>query len=532
MATQTKRPKKTPPAPAMTTREFGRWIWRQLTSMRTALMLLLLLALAAIPGSLVPQRSVDRQAVERYFLQHPDLAPVYDKLGLFNVYTSVWFSAVYILLMVSLLGCIVPRLGVYWRALRARPPKAPKRFDRLPESRTYETATDPQDVLEHARTILRRKRARIDVVDDELRAENGYLREAGNLIFHCSLVVVLIGVAAGGLYGYRGNVIVTEGNGFSNTITQYDEISSGAAFTEDQMPPFTLHLDELDAQFQVDGPQRGAPKHFEAEGTYTSEPGGDEQPFNVSVNHPLDIDGTSVFLVGQGYAPVVKVTDGNGQVTFDGPVPFLPEDGTYTSPGVIKVPEARPEQLGFQGFFLPTAATLAEGEAPVSIFPGPVNPNLGLFVYYGDLGMDSGESQSVYSLNKDGLTQLKGKDGQPYRVNLSLGQVADLPGGHGSIEFVGLREFARFQISDTPGQTVPLTGVVIGLLGLMLSLYIRPRRTWVRVRRLDDGSDGGSRTVVEVAALDRVPRGDPAGELDTFVEKLQESTGKQEDASA
>ncbi|UYM06925.1 cytochrome c biogenesis protein ResB [Solicola gregarius] len=531
MATKTRPPKSPGPAPAMSTRQLLRWMWRQLTSMRTALMLLLLLALAAIPGSLVPQRSVDRQAVDRYFLQHPDLAPVYDKLGLFSVYTSVWFSAVYILLMVSLLGCIVPRLGVYWRALRARPPKAPRRFDRLPESRTYQTDADPQTVLEHARAILRRKRARIDVVDGELRAENGYLREAGNLIFHCSLVVVLVGVAAGGLYGYRGNVIVTEGNGFSNTLTQYDEISSGAMFAEDQLPPFTVHLDTLEAEFQVDGPQRGAPKHFQANGTYTSEPGAEPEPFEISVNHPLEIDGTSVFLVGQGYAPVVKVKDGTGRVTYNGPVPFLPEDGTYTSSGVIKVPEAKPEQLGFQGFFLPTAATLQDGEAPVSIFPGPVNPNLGLFAYAGDLGMDDGEPQSVYSLDKDNLTQLKGKDGQPFRVNLSLGQVVDLPDGRGSIEFVDLRKFARFQIGDTPGQTVPLTGVVIGLLGLMLSLYVRPRRTWVRVRSLDDGPDGGSRTVVEVAALDRVPRGDPAGELDAFVEKLQESTGKQEDAA-
>src|SRR5690606_37373317 len=104
-------------APALSTVEFLRWIWRQLTSMRTALLLLLLLALAAVPGSLIPQRSVDRIAVERYFEQHPDLAPIYDKLGMFSVYTSVWFSAVYILLMVSLIGCFIPRIWAYWRTL-------------------------------------------------------------------------------------------------------------------------------------------------------------------------------------------------------------------------------------------------------------------------------------------------------------------------------------------------------------------------------------------------------------------------------
>ncbi|MGH3360765.1 MAG: cytochrome c biogenesis protein ResB, partial [Nocardioidaceae bacterium] len=367
--------KNTGPAPALSTWEFLRWAWRQLTSMRTALMLLLLLALAAIPGSIIPQRSVDQAAVERYFAQHPDLAPVYDKLGLFSVYTSVWFSAVYLLLMVSLLGCIIPRVAVYWRALRARPPKAPRRLDRMPESRTYRTEAEPATVLAEAKAILRRRRARVDVVDDELRAESGYLREAGNLIFHCCLVVVLVGVAAGGLFGYRGHVIITEGNGFSNTLTQYDEFSSGALFSESDMLPFSLHLDRFVAEFQADGPQRGAPKDFDAHGTYVQQPGAEEKPFDIEVNHPLEMDGTSVFLIGQGYAPVVKVRDGNGDVTFNGPVPFLPEDGTYTSTGVIKVPEAEPDSLGFQGFFLPTAATLSKGEAPVSIFPGAVNPN-------------------------------------------------------------------------------------------------------------------------------------------------------------
>ena len=94
--------------------------------MRTALILLFLLALAAIPGSVVPQEAVDSVRASQWRDQHPQLTPVYEKLGLFSVYDSVWFSAIYILLMVSLVGCIVPRLRVYWRGVRARPPKAPQ----------------------------------------------------------------------------------------------------------------------------------------------------------------------------------------------------------------------------------------------------------------------------------------------------------------------------------------------------------------------------------------------------------------------
>ena len=106
----------------LTARELFRWGWRQLTSMRTALVLLLLLALAAIPGSVIPQSGVDSLKTSRWQADHPDLTPIYERLGLFSVYDSAWFAAIYTLLMVSLVGCIIPRLFVYWRALRAKPP--------------------------------------------------------------------------------------------------------------------------------------------------------------------------------------------------------------------------------------------------------------------------------------------------------------------------------------------------------------------------------------------------------------------------
>ena len=106
-----------------------RWGWRQLTSMRTALVLLLLLAIAAVPGSIVPQRSADPNGVTQYFADNPDLAPVLDNLQLFDVYTSAWFSAIYILLFVSLIGCVIPRTKHHWKALRARPPRTPARLE-------------------------------------------------------------------------------------------------------------------------------------------------------------------------------------------------------------------------------------------------------------------------------------------------------------------------------------------------------------------------------------------------------------------
>jgi cytochrome c biogenesis protein len=154
-------------------RELLRWVWRQVTSMRTALILLLLLALAAIPGSIIPQEGVDSLKTSNWQADHPKLTPVYERLGLFSVYDSPWFSAIYILLMVSLVGCIVPRTFHYWRGMRAKPPTAPRNLTRMPDHATYTTADAPEAVLERAQATLKRRRYRQVVVGDAVSAERG-----------------------------------------------------------------------------------------------------------------------------------------------------------------------------------------------------------------------------------------------------------------------------------------------------------------------------------------------------------------------
>ena len=102
-----------------------RWLWRQLTSMRTALFLLLLLAVAAVPGSIFPQRSIDASRVATYLQDHKAIGPWLDKLSMFDVYGAPWFAAIYILLLISLVGCVLPRCVIHLKALRS--PREPDR---------------------------------------------------------------------------------------------------------------------------------------------------------------------------------------------------------------------------------------------------------------------------------------------------------------------------------------------------------------------------------------------------------------------
>lgn len=496
-----------------------RWAWAQLTSMRTALFLLFLLALAAIPGSMIPQRTVSPIKVLDFKEAHPWLDRVYEPLGAYNVYASPWFSAVYLLLFLSLIGCIIPRIGVYLRALRTPPPRLPKRFDRLPACATT-TTDDPARALDDAERWLRSRRFRVvrqgpPDAPVGLSAERGYSRELGNLVFHLGLVVVLAGVAWSNLAGFRGSTVVVEGQGFSNNITQYDDFTAGAMVDTEHLAPFTVKLNEFVVRFETGEVQRGAAREFRANVGLTVN--GQTSQQSIEVNHPLELGGTKVHLIGHGYAAHITVKDGSGEIAFAGPVVFLPQDGNFTSSGVIKVPDARPNRLAFEGMFLPTATIDMQG--PHSLFPDAYNVELFLNAWQGAPKVETGRPENVYTLDTAGLTQVKQADGTPLRVRLKPGTGFDLPDGLGSVTFDGWSRWVKFQISETPGINPALGALVVSILGITASLFVRPRRLWVKV----NGQE------IEVGGLDRA---DASVGLDDDVAALASVVGLDQAESA
>ncbi|WP_328397860.1 cytochrome c biogenesis protein ResB [Streptomyces sp. NBC_00390] len=489
--------------PALGVIGWARWFWRQLTSMRVALILLFLLSLGAIPGSLIPQNSVDELKVQAFKERHDVLAPVYEKLQFFDVYSSVWFSAIYILLFVSLIGCIVPRSWQFVGQLRGRPPGAPKRLTRLPAYTTWRTQAEPEQVREAALVMLKKRRFRADAAGDAVAAEKGYLREAGNLVFHVALIVMLVAFASGQLFKSEGGKLVVEGDGFSNVLPMYDDFKSGSLFTPDELVPFSFKLDSFTGTYAKSRPQRGTPRTFEAAVTWSKGTGPDRRSV-IEVNKPLVVDGTKVYLLSHGYAPVVTVRDGKGKVVFSGAVPLLPIDNNVTSTGAIKVMDGyrdkngTRDQLGFQAFFVPTFAGAGNGNM-FSQFPGLEYPVLALTGYHGSLGVDAGLPQNVYQLDTRKMKQFKDPSGEILKARLLPGETMKLPDGAGSITFENeVKEWASFQISQQPGNGWALAGAIAAIAGLVGSLFIQRRRIWVRAVRGEDGV-----TVVEMAGLGR-----------------------------
>ena len=487
-----------------------RWAWRQLTSMRTALLLLLLLAVAAVPGSVFPQRRIDTGRVATYLADHRGTGPWLDRLGFFDVYSSPWFSAVYLLLFISLVGCVLPRSLRHAQAVRSAPPRTPRRLARMPEHAVRTVDVPASQLLDAARAALRSRRYRVAVHDDgaSLAGEKGYLGETGNLAFHLALLGLLTSVGAGLFTGYGGQVLVVEGTTFSNTLPMYNSFTAGTRVQPGDLPPFSFTLDSLAVRFEEkDAGQLGQPRGFTARVTVRDAPDAAPRTEQIEVNHPLVVDGAKAYLVGNGYAPVISVRDGKGAVAFRGPVTALVTDAQYTSTVVVKVPDASPRQLGLAGTLVPTGV-LEPGRGWVSVFPDARLPRLVLTAFAAapgqdGLGANTGVPQSVFTLDVSKLTQLHDTDGQPTRLLLAPGQTAVLPEGAGSVTFEGLKRYASFDISHDPTKVWALSFALLALAGVTASLFVRRRRVWVRVSAGPQG-----RSVVEVAGL---ARGEDAG---------------------
>jgi len=465
--------------------------------MRTAIILLLLLAIAAIPGSLVPQTTSDPNGVIQFRANDPELAAVLDALGVFSTFSSPWFSAVYILLFVSLIGCIVPRTWHHLKAVFSSPPRTPSRLERLEGFTARPWRGTQEDAVETARSVLKRRGYRTVMNGDSVSAERGYLRETGNLIFHTSLIGVLVAVALGGGLGYQGQRVIAEGFAFTNTKSGYDSFNPGNWFNDSMLAPFSVRLDSMQVTYETQNRDAfGQPLDYRAEVTVT-ERGGEPRQEVLKVNDPLTVAGTQVYMLGNGYAPVITVRNAEGEVVFAQPTLFRPQDGNLTSIGVVKIPDGLDEQVGMRGFFYPSAVELTTG-ALASSYPDLINPVLTLEVYTGDLGLNDGSATNAYVLDTDGLTQVAGRESDVPTIELTPGAIADLPNGLGTVELTAIPRFVALDIHSDPAQVWVLVFAVLAILGLLTSLFVPRRRVWAKAVA---GADGG--IVLEWAGLAR-----------------------------
>ncbi|MDX1892506.1 cytochrome c biogenesis protein ResB [Mycolicibacterium sp. 050158] len=504
--------------------------------MGTALVLLFLLALAAIPGALLPQRSLNQSKVDEYLAQHTLIGPWLDRLQAFDVFSSFWFTAIYALLFISLVGCLTPRLAEHVRSMRATPVAAPRNLARLPKHRELQVDGELDEVVAGVERGLKgwRRVTRRDGDTVEVSAERGYLRELGNIVFHFSLLGLLLAVAAGKLFGYEGNVIVVAngGPGFcSASPAAFDSFRAGNTVDGTSLNPICLRVNDFDATYLPSGQALS----FAANVDYQA---GDDldtdtwRPYRLEVNHPLRLGGDRLYLQGHGYAPTFTVTFPGGQ-TRTQTVQWRPDDPiTLLSSGVIRVDppggtyptagERRKNQIAIQGLFAPTEQL--DGKLLSSSYPALNDPAVAVDVYRGDTGLDTGKPQSLFTLDSSLIEQKRLN--REARVNLKAGQSTRLKDGT-VVRFDGAVPFINVQVSHDPAQIWVLVSAIAMMAGLLVSLVVRRRRIWVRV------SPAAAGTVsVELGGLARTDNSGWGDEFEKLTARLVPSAaeGGREDA--
>jgi cytochrome c biogenesis protein len=498
--------------------------WRTLTSMGTALVLLFLLALGAIPGALLPQRSLNEVKVEQYIVEHPTIGPWLDRLQAFQVFSSFWFTAIYVLLFISLVGCLTPRLIEHARSLRATPVAAPRNLSRLTKHYAAEVSGDPDAVAAEVTGHLRgwRRSVRKDGDTVEISAEKGYLREFGNIVFHFSLLGLLVAVAVGKLFGYEGNVIVVadSGPGFcSASPAAFDSFRAGNTVDGTSLYPICLRVNDFQAHYLP----TGQAVSFAANIDYQA--GTDLntdtwRPYHLKVNEPLRVSGDRVYLQGHGYAPTFTVTFPDGQtrtqtlqfrpedqttLLSSGAMRFDPPGGSYPDPG-----ERRKNQIAIQGLFAPTEQL--EGTLLSSSYPALNNPAVAVDIYKGDTGLDTGRPQSLFALDPKLIDQKRLI--KKARVNLRAGQDTRLDDGT-VVRFDGAVPFINVQVSHDPAQIWVLVFALTMMAGLLVSLAVRRRRVWVRLTPAGPGT-----VSVELGGLARTDNSGWGDEFERLTQRL------------
>ena len=510
----------------------ARNLWRALTSMGTALVLLVLLALGAVPGALLPQRNLNVSRVNDYLAVHPVIGPWLDRLQAFNVFASFWFTAVYVLLFVSLVGCLTPRMIEHARSLRATPVPAPRNLSRLPKHAEIAVAGVPEEV---AATMAGRLRGWRRVTRGgaaatvEVSAEKGYLHEFGNLVFHFSLLGLLVAVAGGKMFGYEGNVIVIAdgGPGFcSASPAAFDSFRAGNTVDGTSLHPICLRVNDFQAHYLPTAQATSFAAHIDYQSGRDLSTGS-WRPYRLAVNHPLRVGGDRVYLQGHGYAPIFTVIFPNGQSRMS-TVQWRPDNPTtLLSSGVVRIDppagsypdavERRKHQIAIQGLFAPTERL--DGVLLSSSFPALNAPAVAVDIYSGDTGLDTGRPQSLFSLDPRLIQQ--GRLTRAKRVNLRAGEQVRLEQGPAAgtvVRFDGAVPFISMQVSHDPGEVWVLVFAAAMMAGLVVSLMVRRHRLWIRI-----GPAASAGTVnVEVGGLARTDNSGWGSEFERLTERLLE----------
>ncbi|MGM0517472.1 MAG: cytochrome c biogenesis protein ResB [Pseudomonadota bacterium] len=324
------------PAPKRQTRGLWSRLFTWLTSMNLAIALLSILAIASVIGTVLQQN----RPVNDYLIEFgPFWYSVFDKLGLYGVYSVGWFVVILLFLLASTSACLVRNTPGFMRDMRAfRVNAQSKSLRAFGHSRQFDSDLSTGEITERARGLLDRLgyRSRIKERDGEVlvAARKGGLNRIGYVLTHLGLIVILVGglldskmylklldtlgaveietrdvpvsevpeesrLDVGSLMGFRGSVNIPEGKWGD---VAFIGLKDGYVVQE---LPFRIDVED----FHIEYYDTGMPKSFNSDIKLTDKETGEVVEETIRVNHPLRYKGYNIFQSSFG--------DGGSEITFD-----------------------------------------------------------------------------------------------------------------------------------------------------------------------------------------------------------------------
>jgi cytochrome c biogenesis protein len=428
-------------------------LWHLLTSMRVAMVMMIVLAVLCVIGSLViqiPSGMADGGQLEAQWLQgvRPRFGgwtDIMDTLGLFNIFNSVVFRVLVAGLTISLIACTVHRLPGVWRtATKPRVDVGPGFFEHAPQHESIVVHAASADTLATVQSVLRKRRYRILSQDDgvvHLYADRFRFMAFSSLIGHVSLVLILLGAIVGTSFGYRNPEFV---------------IAEGTTLPTGTEPGLSMKLiDFTDTWYTSTAnlPQDYASKvELYKDGTLVAAQ-------TIRVNEPLSYDGATYYQKAYGQAAVMTVKDASGNVVYSEGLPLdaTAADGSDRAAGILDLPGSSDEIYVF-GTTGTSDTTVQPGQVRAVLFSTANGSTVD------DKVLDQGKAQSL--------------------------------GGY-TVTFNRESKYTLLSINRDPGQLLIWLGALLLFAGFTLVFLLPQRRVWARI------STRGAMSVLSVASLGR-----------------------------
>lgn len=261
-------------------------IWRFFASVKLALFTLLILSVTSIIGTLIPQKNPPEFYIQEFGM---NTARFLQLLDVHNMYNSWWFVSLLLLFSINLIVCTIDRLPNVWRMVVTDNLDTPsERLEKMPQKRIFFSDDDQEAVT---RTVSQQMKeggwnpqSQTRQTETLLFSQKTAWSRLGVYAVHLSIIIIFAGALIGSVGGYRGSIMIPEGE---STDTIYEHITSRP------IPlGFTVQCDEFGITYYDDG---GTPKEFRSVLTIKDPEQGQPYTRPIIVNDPLDHKGVTFY---------------------------------------------------------------------------------------------------------------------------------------------------------------------------------------------------------------------------------------------